>query len=47
GLLQIDRQALQVEAYGFLFLRNLAMVFDRYLEDIQSHAKTPTFSKTV
>jgi oxygen-independent coproporphyrinogen-3 oxidase len=46
-LLESDAQALRVRGEGFLFLRNIAMVFDRYLEDIRSHAATPTFSKTV
>jgi oxygen-independent coproporphyrinogen III oxidase len=47
GLLQNDVRALRVRGEGFLFLRNVAMVFDRYLEDIRSQSATPTFSKTV
>ncbi|MFO1463976.1 MAG: oxygen-independent coproporphyrinogen III oxidase [bacterium] len=46
-LLEVDERALRVTGQGFLFLRNIAMVFDRYLEDIRSQATTPTFSKTV
>jgi hypothetical protein len=38
---------LQATETGQLFLRNIAMIFDRYLADIQSKAENPTFSKTV
>lgn len=47
GLVEISPQALQVRGEGFLFLRNIAMCFDRYLSGIQDQAKNPTFSKTV
>lgn len=47
GLLHNDERQLRVEEEGFLFLRNIAMIFDRYLEDIRAQATTPTFSKTV
>jgi len=46
-LLENDARALRVRGEGFLFLRIIAMVFDRYLEDIRSQSATPTFSKTV
>ncbi len=46
-LLEVDSEGLRVVGEGFLFLRNIAMVFDRYLEDIRGQAATPTFSKTV
>lgn len=47
GLLEVDASGLRVLGEGFLFLRNIAMIFDRYLEDIRSQSATPTFSKTV
>jgi len=47
GLLESNADVLQVRGEGFLFLRNIAMTFDRYLEGIRRQAKTPTFSKTV
>ncbi len=43
GLLQLDPDRLRVTLQGRLFLRNIAMVFDAYLEP----AKTATFSRTV
>jgi oxygen-independent coproporphyrinogen III oxidase len=46
-LLKIDHENLQANPEGFLFLRNIAMVFDRYLEGIRRQSTTPTFSKTV
>lgn len=45
GFLTVSREALQVEPLGRLFVRNIAMIFDRYLK-----AKTgdkPIFSRTV
>lgn len=47
GLVELSDRALQVRGEGFLFLRNVAMKFDRYLPAIQGQAKNPTFSKTV
>jgi oxygen-independent coproporphyrinogen-3 oxidase len=47
GLLDLDGGLLQATETGQLFLRNIAMIFDRYLADIQSKAENPTFSKTV
>lgn len=46
-LLQITPTRLQVVNEGFLFLRNMSMVFDRYLEKIRTEAVNPTFSRTV
>jgi oxygen-independent coproporphyrinogen-3 oxidase len=46
-LLNFDDVHLGVIGEGHLFLRNLAMAFDQYLEGIRKAAKTPTFSKTV
>lgn len=45
-LLEITPTSLQVKEMGFLFLRNIAMAFDRYLVELQAQDK-PTFSKTV
>lgn len=47
GLLELNEKELKVKGMGFLFLRNVAMVFDDYLSGIKSQAKNPTFSKTV
>jgi oxygen-independent coproporphyrinogen-3 oxidase len=47
GLVELSGQGLQVRGEGFLFLRNIAMNFDRYLPAIQGQAVNPTFSKTV
>jgi oxygen-independent coproporphyrinogen-3 oxidase len=46
-LVRLDAHELSIEGEGHLFLRNVAMAFDRYLEGIQKTAKNPTFSKTV
>lgn len=46
-LLKWDGSILQVQNEGTLFLRNMAMVFDTYLENIREKATTPTFSRTV
>ncbi len=47
GLVKLNGASLQVTKEGNLFLRNIAMVFDRYLEKIRGEAKNPTFSKTI
>ncbi len=47
NLLEVTEQQLQVINHGFLFLRNIAMIFDQYLAGIQAEARTPTFSRTV
>jgi oxygen-independent coproporphyrinogen III oxidase len=44
GLVDITADGLDVTAAGRLFVRNICMTFDRYL---QAHASTPTFSRTV
>lgn len=46
-LIEIEKDRLQATPDGFLFLRNIAMVFDCYLEGIRRQAVNPTFSKTV
>jgi oxygen-independent coproporphyrinogen-3 oxidase len=47
GLLTFDADEIRVSGDGFLFLRNIAMVFDRYLEGIREKAVNPVFSRTV
>ncbi len=47
GLLTVQPEKIQVRGEGFLFLRNMAMVFDPYLEGIREGAKNPVFSRTV
>lgn len=47
GLLARTPERLEAIGQGHLFLRNMAMVFDEYLEEIQRHAVNPTFSRTV
>lgn len=46
-LMVLEPKALRTQGFGHLFLRNIAMAFDPYLEGIQKKATTPTFSKTV
>ena len=45
GFVTLGADALQVEPLGRLFVRNVAMVFDRYLANKKSD--TPIFSRTV
>lgn len=47
GLVQVNDRRLGAIGEGRLFLRNIAMAFDPYLDEIRSHSKNPTFSKTV
>ncbi len=47
GLVEWNAEELSVRGLGHLFLRNIAMVFDGYLKQIQIESQTPTFSKTV
>ncbi len=47
GLLRRTNEVLEVVGDGFLFLRNMAMVFDRYLEGIREKSANPVFSRTV
>ena len=46
GLLTIDDEGIRVSHLGRLFVRNIAMPFDAYL-DRQKQAKGPMFSRTV
>lgn len=47
GLAELTADQFQVKGQGRLFLRNMAMVFDRYLEPIRRNAINPVFSRTV
>lgn len=47
GIIQVSQNELKVTETGRLFVRNVAMCFDRYLNDIQSTAVNPVFSRTV
>jgi len=46
GLIEIDDQGIRVLPIGRLFVRNVAMPFDAYLQQ-QREAKKPMFSRTV
>lgn len=46
-LVHINKKELAAQGLGHLFLRNIAMAFDPYLEEIRRRADNPTFSKTV
>jgi oxygen-independent coproporphyrinogen-3 oxidase len=46
GLVEVTREAVDVTPRGRLFIRNVCMAFDRYLERHDGAAK-PTFSRTV
>lgn len=46
GMVEVDTQAIRVTPVGELFVRNLAMCFDRYLRDKRDPEK-PVFSRTV
>jgi oxygen-independent coproporphyrinogen III oxidase len=46
GLVTLDRNEIRVTPLGRIFIRNVAMVFDRYLEQ-QKMDQKPLFSKTL
>jgi oxygen-independent coproporphyrinogen-3 oxidase len=46
GLVALDASAIRVTPLGRIFIRNVAMVFDRYLHEQQMDQK-PLFSKTL
>ena len=46
-LLEITDQKILVLGQGKLVIRNIAMCFDEYLEDIKREAKDPVFSRTL
>ena len=47
GLLIVNENEIRAVNEGTLFLRNIAMAFDCYLEGVRSRATTPVFSRTV
>lgn len=46
-LLNLSDYQIKVRREGCLFLRNIAMVFDAYLEAVQARSDSPVFSRTV
>ncbi|MFZ0619882.1 MAG: hypothetical protein WAM01_14450, partial [Candidatus Acidiferrales bacterium] len=46
GLIDLDAREIRVTPLGRIFIRNVAMTFDRYLTDQQAETK-PLFSKTL
>jgi oxygen-independent coproporphyrinogen-3 oxidase len=46
GLVVLDPDEIRVTALGRIFIRNVAMIFDRYLHEQQMDQK-PLFSKTL
>lgn len=46
-LLEISPDFLRVRGKGHLVIRNMAMCFDSYLDDIRKKARNPVFSRTV
>jgi oxygen-independent coproporphyrinogen III oxidase len=46
GLVTLERDEIRVTALGRIFIRNVAMIFDRYLREQQMDQK-PLFSKTL
>ena len=46
GLVALSAEEIRVAPLGRIFIRNVAMVFDRYLEE-QRMAEKPLFSKTL
>ena len=47
GLVRISGERIDATAAGELFVRNLAMCFDRYQRDVHSAEERPVFSRTV
>lgn len=47
GLVRFDADSIEATPVGELFVRNLAMCFDRYLRDKHEGAAGPVFSRTV
>lgn len=47
SILELEPNFIKTTPSGALFLRNIAMLFDRHLNSIQQKAKNPVFSKTV
>lgn len=47
GLVTVDAQRLNITGPGRLVVRNVAMCFDRHLDEIRRTSKNPVFSRTV
>lgn len=47
GLVSVDTEKVQATPVGELFVRNLAMCFDRYMWEKHAGSDKPTFSRTV
>lgn len=47
GLVEIDTETIRATPVGELFVRNLAMCFDRYMWEKHAKSDQPTFSRTV
>ncbi len=47
GLVETSSRGLRVTPEGFLFLRNIAMIFDSYLDAARGNANNPVFSRTI
>jgi oxygen-independent coproporphyrinogen-3 oxidase len=46
GLLRIEPEHIQVSPQGRLLMRNICLIFDRYLKDHQQQPQT-RFSRTI
>jgi oxygen-independent coproporphyrinogen-3 oxidase len=47
GLVQVEDDSIRATPVGELFVRNLAMCFDRYMREKHAGEKAPVFSRTV
>jgi oxygen-independent coproporphyrinogen-3 oxidase len=47
GMARLTDTAIEATAVGELFVRNLAMCFDRYQRERHANAERPVFSRTV
>lgn len=47
GLIEIHPEKITVNESGKLVLRNLAMIFDAYLDDVKKNSVNPVFSRTI
>ncbi|MBF0105070.1 MAG: oxygen-independent coproporphyrinogen III oxidase [Deltaproteobacteria bacterium] len=47
GLITLDADGLKITPRGYLVVRNIAMCFDKYLDEIKKNARNPVFSRTV
>jgi oxygen-independent coproporphyrinogen-3 oxidase len=47
GLVDLEDDEIRATPVGELFVRNLALSFDRYLREKHAEDRTPVFSRTV